>query len=252
MQIEEYISALEREGHWLIEAAGNAGLDAAVPSCPGWCVRELLAHLHYIHRWAADYVADASQEMVPELDEPGVLAAAPRDDVLLTSVQEGHRRLVEALAAAPLSLECWTFLPAPSPLAMWARRQAHETAIHRVDAELAADRRPTPVSSEFAADGIDELLFGFLGRRRRISPPSGVEGTIGLEATDWPAQWSIRLAHGGIETSRGASARDLTVRGAVTELYLLVWNRPPPNRPDLVGAESLLDAWCQRVHVSWS
>lgn len=36
-------------------------------------------------------------------------------------------------------VDCWTFLDAPSPLAFWARRQAHETAIHRADAQLAAD-----------------------------------------------------------------------------------------------------------------
>jgi len=46
------------------------------------------------------------------------------------------------LASAPPDLDCLTFLAAPSPLAMWARRQAHETAIHRVDAESPAARSP--------------------------------------------------------------------------------------------------------------
>lgn len=252
MQIEDCVSALEREGLLLIEAAERAGLDAVVPSCPGWRVRELLAHLHYVHRWAAGYVAHAYQEMVPELDEPELLAAAPSDDVLLASVREGHRLLVDALAEAPRTLQCWTFLPAPSPLAMWARRQAHETAIHRVDVELAAERPPTPLSPEFAADGIDELLFGFLRRRRRSHGASGAVGTIALEATDWPEHWEIRLTPGGIETSRGGSGRDLTVRGAVGDLYLLVWNRPPATRPDLTGAASLLDAWGERLRVNWS
>ena len=46
----------------------------------------------------------------------------------------------------PTTCECWTFLPAPSPRAMWARRQAHETAIHRVDAQLAAGLPVSPWS----------------------------------------------------------------------------------------------------------
>ena len=68
--------------------------------------------------------------------------------------RQGCADLVAALAAAPDDLECWTFLPAPSPRAMWARRQAHETAIHRVDAELAAglrSRRAHPSSRPTAS-----------------------------------------------------------------------------------------------------
>ena len=52
-----------------------------------------------------------------------------------------NANLIEALDSASPDLEAWTFLPAPSPLAMLARRQAHETAIHRYDAESAADDR---------------------------------------------------------------------------------------------------------------
>jgi len=52
-----------------------------------------------------------------------------------------------ALSAAPPDLRCWTFLPAPSPLAMWARRQAHETTVHRVDAELAAASVAPPAAT---------------------------------------------------------------------------------------------------------
>jgi hypothetical protein len=37
------------------------------------------------------------------------------------------------------------------------RRQAHETAMHRIDAQLAADRTE-PIAQELAVDGIDELF----------------------------------------------------------------------------------------------
>ena len=66
----------------------------------------------------------------------------PPDAELAAGSRQGCAALADALAAAPADLECWTFLRAPSPLAMWARRQAHETAIHRVDAELAAGAAP--------------------------------------------------------------------------------------------------------------
>src|ERR1019366_10224384 len=85
--------------------------------------------------------------------------AAIGDGDLFRAYRSAHAVLVEALVAAPPDLRCWTFLPAPSPLAFWARRQAHETTIHRVDAELASGP-VAPVTPEFAADGLDELLFG--------------------------------------------------------------------------------------------
>ena len=49
------------------------------------------------------------------------------------------------------------------------RRMAHETAVHRLDAERAAGREHT-IDADLASDGIDEFLFEFLvwvdGRRR--------------------------------------------------------------------------------------
>ena len=257
MEIGQHIAALDGDGRLLLDAARASGLDACVPTCPGWRVRDLLAHVHYVHRWATAYVAGALTEMVPEPDETELLAGAPPDHALLASVEEGHLALVRALAGAPADVRCWTFLPAPSPLAMWARRQAHETAIHRVDAELAAGRSPAAFDPGFAADGVDELLFGFLGRAQ---PPAeeeeeeeeGVLGTIGLEASDRPERWNLRLMTDRVETTHAITGCELQVRATAADIYLLLWNRPPLSEPDITGAVDLLDAWHERIRVSWS
>ena len=76
--------------------------------------------------------------------EGELLAGGPPDAELLDAYRAGHRILTEALGSADPALACATFLPAPSPLAFWNRRQAHETAIHRADAELAAAGMVTP------------------------------------------------------------------------------------------------------------
>ena len=117
-----------------------------------------------MHRWAARFVVEELDRPVP--DRPGeaeLLRGGPADDELLSWFSAGHAGLVSALRAADPGLSCWTFLEAPSPLAFWARRQAHETAIHRVDAELAGGA-PAPFPADFAADGVDELIMGFFGR----------------------------------------------------------------------------------------
>jgi hypothetical protein len=67
---------------------------------------------------------------------------------------------------------------APPPRRFWARRQAHETTIHSVDA-IAARSQRWPTASDvaidplLAADGIDELLMGFITRGKAgCTPPS--------------------------------------------------------------------------------
>jgi uncharacterized protein (TIGR03083 family) len=39
----------------------------------------------------------------------------------------------------------------------WIRQMAHETVIHRIDAELGTGQPVAPVPAELALDGIDEL-----------------------------------------------------------------------------------------------
>src|SRR5262252_200991 len=132
-----YVGALRSQGELLADAAQRAGLAAVVPSCPGWTVRDLLRHTGYVHRWATGFVAEGLTHPVGASEED-ILSQGPADAQLPGWFCEGHAALVRALVAAPPDLECWTFLAAPSPLAFWARRQAHETAVHRVDAEQAA------------------------------------------------------------------------------------------------------------------
>jgi MDMPI C-terminal domain len=134
---------------------------------------------------------------------------------------------------------------------MWAPRQAHETAIHRLDAELAAGRSPASFDAEFAADGVDELLLGFLGRAQPATKEEAVLGTIGLEAGDGPQRWSVRLLTDRIETTRGATDCELQVRATAAGLYRLLWNRPPSSDPDMTGVVDLFDTWRERVRVSW-
>ncbi|HUC13412.1 MAG TPA: maleylpyruvate isomerase family mycothiol-dependent enzyme [Acidimicrobiales bacterium] len=254
----DHVNALDREGQLLVAAARSAGTRAPVPSCPGWEVRDLLAHVGFVHRWAARYVAEGLTEMVEEPDEASVLSAAPSHDRILSWAADGHAALVEVLSSAPRDVQCWTFLPAPSPLAFWARRQAHETAVHRVDAELAAGARPTPFNPAFAVDGSDELLLGFFARPGRGRAPETSPGTVGLEATDaGSAAWTMHISPEGIETTRGLDESDLSVRGPASDLYLLLWNRlgwedRPHESLELVGRQDLLSSWREHFKVTWT
>ena len=142
-------------------------------------------------------------------------------------------------------------MPAPSPLAFWARRQAHETAIHRYDAQsAAAAARRAPAAAfdpAFAADGVDELIMGFAART--TLPPATTatasgDGGDGAAVADRPRAGRRRRA--GTSASPTAAARsaalveprrpraaDCTLDGPAAGLYAFLWNRVRrrPGRP---------------------
>jgi hypothetical protein len=45
LRYESYIAAIRENVDRLVAAATSAGLEALVPSCPGWTVRDLLEHV---------------------------------------------------------------------------------------------------------------------------------------------------------------------------------------------------------------
>ncbi|HTW99039.1 MAG TPA: maleylpyruvate isomerase N-terminal domain-containing protein, partial [Acidimicrobiales bacterium] len=121
LSVAEHVCALREAGRRLADAAAAAGLDAAVPACEGWTVRDLTGHIGGVHRWATSIVAGARSEATSN-DEDEVFFTAPGEGVI-DWFEGGVVALIEALEAADPSLDCWTFFEAPSPLAFWARRQ---------------------------------------------------------------------------------------------------------------------------------
>ncbi len=252
MEIAEHIDAIGIQGRRLAEAAAIAGPDAKVPSCPGWVVRDLVRHQGGVHRWATGIVAGPRTEPW-RVDLDDVVGAWPADADLIGWFGDGLGRLVATLSQARPDLVCWTFLDAPSPLAMWARRQAHETSVHRVDAELAAGLPVTPFPAPFAADGLAELLTGFITRPggRLRSDPARV---LRVRCTDTPGDWLVRIGPDRVRTSSGTDelGSDCVIMGAADDLYLALWNRRPTSGLGVDGDPSVLGLFLDRVQVRWS
>jgi uncharacterized protein (TIGR03083 family) len=162
--------------------------------------------------------------------------------------------LVAALRAAPPDLAVWTFLPAPSPLAFWARRQAHETAIHRADAESAVGASPA-FTEDFALDGISELLEGFYARPRSrlVADPGFV---LHVAPDHCAVSWTIHVGPEGRVVTRHESASDgsadCTLRGRAGELYLDLWNRLRSGSTRIEGEARPMQTWRELATVSWS
>jgi uncharacterized protein (TIGR03083 family) len=251
MEIAAHIDALEHEGRLLAELAEGCGPDASVPTCPGWKVRDLVKHLGYVHRWATRHVAEASPTLMAGLGEAEVLASGPCDDDLFAWFRDGHAALVETLCAADPDLSCFTFLPSPSALGFWSRRQAHETAVHRADAEAAAGR-VSRFDAEFAADGVDELLMGF-APTERSKVRADQRRVLLVQTTDADGRWLVGMGPDGVDTARGSGPHDGALRGGAAALYLTLWNRADPASLGVeVENDDLVKLWSTTLQVRWS
>ncbi len=255
MEIAEHITVIAQEAKLFTEAAEQGGLEVNIDTCPGWNMRDLVRHLSEIHLWAAAHVARRATKMwvddLAELSEswPDLAVFWPNDDDLIDYYLQTNANLVRELESAPADVEAMTFLPAPSPLAMWARRQAHEISIHRFDAQNAAGAT-SGFDGALASDGIDELLTAFAPRATTF--PIENTKTMVVHATDTNDRWHITMGPNGIAAFRGEGPADVTLTGRAADLYLTVWNRGDDSAIEVAGDRDLLETWHNKHRIRWS
>ncbi len=255
MEIAEYIDVVASEGALFAAAADQGGPDVSVPSCPKWDMRDLVQHLGLIHLWAAAHVDQPREEsgFGTKLDGltqfwPDLADSFPDDGDLVDWYRKTNANLVRVLRSAPPDRECFTFLPTSSPLMMWARRQASETAAHRFDAESAAGVK-SEFDPVFATDALDELLSGFAPGRQAM-PVQG-ERTIQVHTSDTDEHWLLTVEPEVTTTTRTAEPADLNLSGKAADLYLALWNRGDDSSIVIDGDHQLLDVWHNNIRVCW-
>lgn len=249
LSFDEYGDGIGSGWAVLREHANRAGLDAKVLTCPDWTVRDLVVHQGLVHRWAI-----ATLQGLREVEAERIEAEGRAAVDLLAWLDEGAKRLLHTLASAPDDLEAFFFLKdAAPPKFAWARRQCHEISVHAVDA-MSASMQRTPSAAEtwlrpaLAVDGIDELLCGFVPRRRerlRSVEPLAVH----VLAQDTGDSWTMRVSDGPVVTSPGREgSADVVLSGGAVGLYLALWNRGAEIAEDGVP---FLEQWQRQVTVAW-
>lgn len=236
LSVERHLDALRDAVTAFVAYAGRAGMEAPVPTCPEWSVLDLVAHLGVVHRWAGTLVRGA-RPAPDELD--GYERAGRECGEPLDWLVEGAGDLADAISTAPSDADAWVFLnDAPPPRAFWARRQCHETTMHAIDALGASvGRLPRAeevwFGAELAADGIDELLGGFL-TRPRSELRCAEEALLLVVPDDLDGWWEVALGPRPAVTTRHTAADllppdpDWELTGTAVALYLRLWNRTEP------------------------
>jgi uncharacterized protein (TIGR03083 family) len=233
LSADSYRGAIRDQADRFVAAAQRAPLDAPIPSCPDWDVAELLAHLGRVYRWAAACVEANAPVSPRDLPSP------PARDERVAWVEDGATRILEVLDR-PAADPAWTWSP-DGTVGFWQRRQAHETAIHRVDAELASGS-PTPVPPELAVDGIDEWLE-LLPNRFGAPPVTGAGETVHVHCTDGDGEWLLRLTPDGLEVEAIHAKGDVAVRGPASDLLLVLLRRLGPDHAEILGDRAVLDGF---------
>ena len=233
---DAYNAATEREGAAVSAVAASGDLDAPVPSCPRWSLDRLVGHLGWVYNWVSEHLEARSATM---LDRDAV-PRPPRGEAVVEWFDHAHARVLAALRDVEETEEIWSWAGINSA-AFWQRRMAHETLIHRWDAENAVGD-PGPLDSDLAADGVDELVEVILpfqvGHATDLP-----EGTLHLHRTDGEGEWLCRISEGRLEAERIHARGDVAVRGTGEQLDLVLWRRMTPGDVEVFGDAGVLAAW---------
>lgn len=227
----QLLEHLRIDGARFVEAARASDLDAAVPTCPGWSVADLLVHTAEVFRGRTFILATGATT------RPAGAAwrrEVPAREELVGWFEEELAALVDQLTGADPRRRAWTWWPPEQTVGFWSRRMAHETAVHRVDAQAALGRAE-PVSTPLAVDGIDEALDLFLAARLGAGSLDGPATTVHLHATDAEGEWLVHLGPDGLDVERGHAKGDAAARGTASDLLLWLWGRVPLDRLEVFG-----------------
>lgn len=253
LEKDSYIDILMSDGAALA-AAARKGLDAKIPACPGWNVGSAVIHTGRQHRWLDSIMLGGSTDMD---DMRKIPVPAPNDPYMVDWFETGIDLMTATMREADPELPIAALWAAePRPVLERYRRVAVEMCVHRWDGE-SAHGLSAPIETYLAADGLDEMFYGWLPWSARTG--WAVHGhwageSVRLESTDLERAWVVKLRTTGKDAVSDEGEGDVVVRGNASDLLLLVMNRIAVDnqRCEVLGEQSILDRWSNEVRFGRS
>jgi uncharacterized protein (TIGR03083 family) len=223
-QFPALLSQIDDRSAALRDAVAAApDLEARVPGCPDWTLRDLVTHLGAVQRFWAVTVRAADASGPPSAEAIG--DRSPRGD-LLDWFSESTRLLLAALREAGPDAPCWAWWGAsdgPLTSGAVARHQVQEAAVHAYDAQETIGK-PEPLPAAEAVDGMSEFLVVSLGVRGAWPHRPA---RVVFRATEGPT-WTVDLTPDGAEVGPAAGgAAVTTIHGSASDLVLALYKRAP-------------------------
>jgi uncharacterized protein (TIGR03083 family) len=217
VETSDFLDWIARESAAFAAVLETGDLDARVPGCPEWALRDLAEHLGRVQRfWAAVVLIGADTkpphpEIHPPADAPGLAAW----------MRASSQDLLDALRATDPATPAWVWWRDDRTVGAIARHQVQEAAVHRWDAQSAVGE-PQPLEQPVADDGVDE----FVGIARQLRDPAPVTLTL-------------------TDTGRSIAVSDepsvVTVAATASDLVLLLHGRIAVDHVRVEGDRDALD-----------
>ncbi len=215
----DYLSSISADGEAFAEIVAAGPLDADVPTCPGWNLRDLAHHLGYVQRWARLAAATAAKP------DDAAIEAPPADDDLAGWLRAGNRALVETLGSVPGDAPTWHPFTVPQVMAVWPRRQAHELAVHLWDAQNATGRTTLMdplLAANFVREYFEVIVPRVIDRDGRRAPV----GILNVELTDVGGRLSVRSTGDKVDVLP-STENAAVIAGSAQDVLLALWRRTP-------------------------
>jgi len=238
-----YLDVVVAQTRALADAARAAGPDTTVPATPEWTVAKLVKHCGTTHAWARTVIERGEFANPGELDLGLPASAADYPDW----IEAGAGAFVASASAADPAARTWSW-GVDQHVGFWSRRMAHETTIHRWDAQSAPGTQE-PVDVAVAVDAIDERLENLVPSMDfNAAGPDALSGSgesIHLHCTDTDGEWLTRFGEDGFTFTREHAKGDLAIRGGASDLLLWL-----VGRRSLDGLETFGDAGVAEAHAA--
>ena len=238
MEHLDFLDVIAQETTALAAAARSVGPDAAVPATPEWTMAKLVKHTGTTHRWVLGITATR------QFANPGDLELGLPDDegAYPEWIEAGAVQLVATLRDIAPDADMWSW-GEDQHARFWSRRMAHETVIHRWDAQSATGAQDG-IEVNLAIDGIDERLANLTAslnfRPDDLGALKGDGESVHIHATDGDGEWVLRFEPDGLAITREHAKGDVAVRGPARDLLLYLTGRRGLDGFEIFGDEAVL------------
>lgn len=225
---EQYLSHLNSDYQLLVAALPEIPTD--VPSCPGWTTNDLAKHMAHVYLGQAFVVETGSQAKNKEH-----LTPYPRTENVMEFMSWGFTAITKALDINRSERPTWSWHHSDNSVDFWFRRMAHETVIHRIDAEQAVGN-VSKIDETLALDGVDEVLdfLPLLGSWPEApNVDFGIVSIVAATSTNqkvWELNFTSEAATVLAVDEPSADAR-LVISGDAEAMDLYLWGRIDSSDP---------------------
>jgi uncharacterized protein (TIGR03083 family) len=242
LEPDRYFALIDADTERML-TMGERGLDADVPSCPGWTVSDVVSHQAMVYAHKARVMADNGW---PDPWPPAEL----RDRAPLDFLREAKDDLFQEFARHDLAEPTTTFGDDETVM-FWVRRMALEVAVHRTDTELAHDAI-SPIPDDLGRDGVDEILQVMLHGNwaewgAKTEHPVDAAVAIETGGLRWRCDTTAAIVNVAVAS---AEAADATVSGAPADVFLWLWGRAGDDAVVVSGEEKVVDEFRRRLAES--